>query len=168
MCPSIGHGISDAVRNHLSLWVDEQVVDVLFDEYKKGGGILNKEGSGGFRARVKDSKNWVRKSRRNTSSGFERLYQCKPVQKASLVVHSPQEDDRANGYVFQIDGKAVIGGKTKMKSTHVSTVLSKGDKSSARYSDVVFVKFSEEELRKMRTEMEFGDGFGHLEIERQA
>lgn len=165
---SIGHGISDAVRAHISLWVDDQVVDLLFDEYKKGGGILNKEGSGGFRARVKDSKNWVRKNRRNTSSGFERLYQCKPVLKASLIVHSPSGDDCANGYVFQVDGKAVVGGKTKMKSTHVTTALSKGDKSSSRYTDIIFVKFSEDELRKMRTEMEFGNGFEHLELERQA
>lgn len=166
--PSIGHGISDAVRNHIPIWVDDQVVDLLYGEYKRTNGILNKEGSGGFRARVRDPKNWVRKSRKTTGSGFERFYQCKPVQKASLIVHSPGSDMSANGYVFQIDGKAVVGGKTKMKSTQVSTTLSRGDKSSSRYTDTIFVKFSEEELRKMRTEMEFGDGFEHLELERQA
>lgn len=164
---SIGHGISDAVRNHIPVWVDEALVDVLFEEFKKANGTLPKDGRSGFRSRIRESSDWVRKSRKNTSTGFERLYHCKTVQKATLIVHSPPKDDCANGYVFLMDGKPIAGGKTKMKSTHITTALSK-DKTSLKPTDVQFVKFSEEELRKMRTQMEFGDGFESLEMEREA
>lgn len=166
--PSLGHGISDAVRNHIPIWVDETLVDILFTEYQKGGGTLKKEGYQGFRSRIRGATDWVRKSRKTTSSGFERLYHCKTVPKATLIVHSPESDQSANGYVFCMDGKPVAGGKTKMKSTHITTALSKNDKTSIKPADVTFVKFSEEELRKMRTQMEFGDGFEHLELERGA
>lgn len=165
---SLGHGISDAVRNHIPVWVDDQVVDLLYTEYKNTGGVLQKDGFSGFRARIKDPKNWVRKSRRQTNSGYERLYACKPVQKATLVVHSPQTDMSANGYVFQVDGKVVAGGKTKLKSVQVDAKVSKNDKTSSRLQDIAFVKFSEEDVRRMRTQMEFGDGYDYFEDERQA
>jgi hypothetical protein len=165
---SLGHGISDAVRNHIPLWIDDSLVDILFDVYAKSNGTLKKDGAYGFRRNIREAGNWVRKSRKTTSSGYERLYQCKPVKNATLTVHSPAGDMSANGYVFCIDGKPIAGGKTKLQSTHVTTALSKKDKTSMRPTDVHFVKFSEEELRKMRTEMEFGDGFGHLEMERMA
>ncbi len=166
MSPSIGHGISDAVRNHIKVWVDDALVDVLYDEYKKVGGTLSKDGIKGFRYKVQSSSDWIRKSRKTTSSGYERLYHCKTTGKATLTVHSPPGDMSADSYVFCVDGKPVAGGKTKLKSTHVSTSVSSKDKTSVRPSDVTFVKFSEEELRKMKTLMEFGDGFEHLELER--
>lgn len=162
---SIGHGISDAVRNHIPVWVDNQLVDVLYSEYQKSGGTLKKDGFNGFSYKVKQSSDWVRKSRKNTNSGFERLYHCKTVAKATLIVHSPESDQSANGYVFCIDNKPIAGGKTKLKSTHVTIALSK-DKTSVKAHELQFVKFSEEDLRKMRTQMEFGDGFSHLEMER--
>lgn len=165
---SLGHGISEAVRNHIPIWIDDHLVDVLYEEYKKSGGVLNKEGQSGFKRRVRESSSWVRKSRKTTTSGFERLYHCKTVQKASLIVHSPPGDLSANGYVFCVDSKPIAGGKTKLKSVQVSASLSKNDKTTMRAQDVQFVKFSEEELRKMRTEMEFGDGFERLEFEREA
>lgn len=163
---SLGHGISDAVRNHIPIWVDDSLVDALFTEYKKAGGVLDRQG---FRSRIRQSDQWVRKSRKNTSTGYERLYHCKTVQKATLIVHSPVTDMSANGYVFQIDGKAVAGGKTKMKSVQVSTQLSRTDKTSVNPTDVTFVKFSEEELQRMRVQAEFGgDGFDYFENEREA
>jgi len=162
---SLGHGISDAVRNHIPVWIDEVLIDLLYEHYKKAGGVLEKPA---FRSRIRQSEQWVRKSRRNTSSGYERLYHCKTVQKATLIVHSPPEDMSANGYVFQIDGKPVAGGKTKMKSVQVSTALSRTDKTSVRPQDVVFVKFSEEELQKMRVQAEYGDGLDYFEHEREA
>lgn len=165
---SIGHGISDAVRNHIPVWVDDSLVEVLFTEYKKAGGVLSKDGSQGFRSRIRSSSDWVRKSRKTTPSGYERLYHCKTVQKASLIVHSPESDMSANGYVFCIDGKPVAGGKTKLKSVQVSTAISRGDKTSVRPQDVTFVKFSEEELQKMRVQAEYGDGFDYFENEREA
>jgi hypothetical protein len=164
--PSIGHGISDAVRNHISIWIDDNLVDVLYNEYTKSGGTLKKEGVQGFRYKVRNASEWVRKSRKTTSSGFERLYRCKTVQKATLIVHSPATDLSANGYVFCMDSKPVAGGKTKLQSTHTTTAVSKKDKTSVRLQDVIFVKFTEEDLRKMRTQMEFGDGFDQLELER--
>jgi len=166
--PSLGHGISDAVRNHIPIWVDSQVIDLLYEEYKKSGGTLSKDGYGGFGRRIREATDWVRKSRRTTSSGFERKYHCKTCQKATLIVHSPPDDMSANSYVFCIDDKAVAGGKTKLKSTHISSAVSAKDKTTARPQDVQFVKFTEEELRKMRTRMEFGNGFEHLEFEREA
>lgn len=165
---SLGHGISDAVRNHIPVWVDDSLVDVLYDEYKKTGGTLKKEGYHGFRYCVKQSSDWVRKSRKTTPSGYERLYRCKTVPNATLVVHSPETDLSANAFAFCINGKAVTGGKTKLKSTHVTTALSKGDKATTRQEDVTFVRLSEEELRKMRIQMEYGDGFEHFEFEREA
>lgn len=165
---SLGHGISDAVRNHIPIWVDDTIVNVLYEAYKGSGGILSKEGTGGFRKRVKESKDWVRKSRRTTDTGFERMYRCKTVQKATLIVHSPPGDMSANAYVFCIDDKPIAGGKTKLKSTHVSTQISKTDKTTSKSEDTVFVKFSEEELSAMRVRMEFGDGFDRLELDREA
>jgi|SRR5271166_4072748 len=163
---SLGHGISDAVRNHIPVWVDDPLVEALFTEYKKAGGVLDRTG---FRTRIRQSDQWVRKSRKNTSTGFERLYHCKTVQKASLIVHSPATDMSANGYVFSIDGKPVAGGKTKMKSVQVTKQLSKTDKTSVNPSDVTFVKFSEDELQKMRIQAEYGgDGFDYFENERGA
>jgi hypothetical protein len=163
---SIGKGISDAVRNHIPVWIDDAVVNVLYSEYKKANGMLSKEGLSGFKSRIKSASSWVRKSRKSTNTGFERLYHCKTVQKATLIVHSPPKDDSANAYVFMMDGKPIAGGKTKLKSTHVTTALSK-DKTSLKAIDVQFVKFSEAELISMRTRMEFGDGFEFLEMERE-
>lgn len=163
---SLGHGISDAVRNHIPVWIDEPLIDTLYEGYKEAGGVLEKYY---FRSRIRQSDQWVRKSRRNTSSGYERLYHCKTVQKATLIVHSPPEDMSANGYVFQIDGKPVAGGKTKLKSTHVSTSLSRTDKTSVRPADIVFIRFTEDELQKMRIQSEYGgDGYDYFESERGA
>lgn len=163
---SIGHGISDAVRNHIPVWVDEDLVNILYPEYKNSGGVLSKEV---FHRRLRQSDQWVRKSRRKSGSGsHERLYSCKTVAKASLIVHSPPADKSANGYVFLIDGSPIAGGKTKLQSTHITTAVSKKDKTTIHPRDVIFVKFSDDELRKMRTQMEFGDGFEHLELEREA
>jgi hypothetical protein len=164
--PSLGHGISDAVRNHIPVWVDDPLIEVLFAEYKKAGGILDRVG---FRMRIRVASEWVRKRRHTTPSGWEREYHCKTVQKATLIVHSPESDMSANGYVFYIDGKPVAGGKTKLKSTHVTQAVSRTDKTSVRPQDVVFVKFSEEELQKMRIQSEYGsDGFDYFESEREA
>lgn len=163
---SIGHGISNAVRNHIPIWVDDTLIDTLYQEYNKSGGTIAKDGYGGFRRRVKEPSDWVRKSRKNTDSGYERLYHCKTVAKASLIVHSPPGDLSANGYVFCIDGKPIAGGKTKLKSTHVTTAISKNDKTSVKAEELAFVKFSEEELRKMHTQMMFSDGFAYFEAER--
>lgn len=162
---SIGHGISDAVRNHIPVWVDNDLIEVLYPQYVANGGILSKDQ---FARRVRNASDWVRKSRSKTGSGFERKYHCKTVQKATLIVHSPETDMSANGYAFCIDGKVVAGGRTKLQSTHVSTKVSRTDKTTSRPEAVTFVKFSEEELIKMRTEMEFGDGFQQLEMEREA
>jgi len=162
---SIGHGISDAVRNHIPVWVDDSTIDILFEAYKTSGGILTKEA---FTRRMRESSNWVRKSRKNTESGYERLYHCKTMQKATLIVHSPESDLSANSYVFRIDDQPIAGGKTKLKSTHVSKTVSNSDKTSTRPHEVQFVKFTEEELRKMATQMRFGDGFAHLEFDRGA
>lgn len=164
---SIGHGISDAVRNHIPTWIDDPTLNILYEAYHKAGGVLSRDGVSGFRHRVRESNNWKRKSRKTTASGYERLYQCKIASKATLIVHSPESDMSANSYVFCIDGVPVAGGKTKLKSVQVSTVISK-DKTSARPHDVQFVKFTEDELTKMRTEMRFGDGFAQLELERGA
>lgn len=161
---SLGHGISDAVRNHIPVWVDSQVVDLLYEGYKKANGPYPKPT---FANNIKKPENWVRKKRVSTSSGWERQYHCKTVQSAQLIVHSPSTDMSANAYVFKVDGEPVAGGKTKLKSVQISTALSK-DKTSGRLQDIQFVKFSEEEIIKMRTQMEFGDGFSHLEEERIA
>jgi hypothetical protein len=163
---SIGHGISDAVRKHIPVWIDDTLVDVLYEEYKKTGGDLNKDGIRGFRYKVKESSDWVRQTRKTTVSGYERPYRCKTIQKVTLIVHSPKSDMSADSYVFCVDGRPVAGGKTKLKSTHVTAAISSKDKTSVRPSDVTFVRFSEAELRKMKTLMEFGDGFEHLELER--
>ncbi len=162
---TLGHGISEAVRNHIPVWIDDPLIDVLYDHYKQAGGVLDKAH---FRSRIRVSAEWVRKSRRNTASGYERLYHCKTVNKATLIVHSPPSDMSANGYVFRIDGKPVAGGKTKLKSVQVSSSISREDKTSVRPQDVVFVTFSEEELLKMRVQAEYGDGFDYFEHEREA
>jgi hypothetical protein len=161
---SLGHGISDAVRNHIPIWIDNDLIDTLYDQYKQAGGLLSKPA---FAIRIRKSSEWVRKSRKNTSSGYERLYRCKTVQKATLIVHSPESDLSANGYVFCIDDKPIAGGKTKLKSTHVTTSLSKSDKTTTRCKDVQYVRFSDEELQRVKTQMEFGDGFEHLELVRE-
>lgn len=163
--PSIGHGISDAVRGHIPIWVDDQLVTILYDEYRRFGGVLSKDNPGGFRSRIKNSSDWIRKSRKSNDKGFERTYVCKTVQKASLIVYSPPDDKSANAYVFCVDGHPVAGGKTKLKSTHVSKVLSTKDKTTTDVDDVVFVKFTTDELRKMKTQMQFGN-MSFLEIER--
>ena len=98
---SMGHGISDAVRNHIPIWVDNQVVNQMYDVYKQTGGTLNKEGINGFRSLVTRSDGWVRKGRSKTTSGWERKYHCKTVQTVTLVVHSPDTDMSANAYVFR-------------------------------------------------------------------
>jgi hypothetical protein len=162
---SLGHGISDAVRNHIPVWVDDQVVNALYTEYKNSGGVVSLPV---FRTRIRLASSWVRKSRKTTTTGFERLYHCKTVQKATLIVHSPPGDMSASGYVFHIDDKPIAGGKTKLQSVQVTSAVSKKDKSSVRPYDVQFVKFSEDELRRMRMGMEYGDGFDRFEVERHA
>lgn len=164
---SIGHGISDAVRNHIAVWVDDSIVDALYEEYNKAGGILKKDGTSGFRYRIRQAGSWVRKSRSNNyPTGFERLYHCKTVQKATLTVVSPASDDSATAYLFHIDGKPIAGGRTKLKSTHVSKVISAKDKTGTKASDTVYVKFTEEELRKMSMQMKLGGGLEYYELER--
>lgn len=165
MPTKLGKGISEAVRNHIPIWVDTQLIDCLYTEYKKNSGILSKPA---FANRVSNVSDWVRKSRRRTDTGWEREYTCKTVQKVTLLVHSPESEVSATGYVFNIDGVPVAGGKTKLKSVDVSKILSKSDKSTSRMSDVHFTKFTEEELRKMRIQMEYGDGLQHLETQREA
>lgn len=160
---SLGHGISDAVRNHIPVWIDDTLVDTLYNEYQKTLGILSKES---FRVRIRSSSDWVRKSRKNTPSGFERLYHCKTVQKATLIVHSPPTDRSADSYVFCMDAKPIAGGKTHLKSVQVTTAISAKDKTSVNQRDVIFIKISDEELRRMRIQMEYGDGFDWLEVER--
>lgn len=161
---SLGHGISDAVRNHIPIWVDDDLIEPLYEEYKKSGGVLSKSN---FKARIRSSSDWVRKSRKNTSSGYERLYHCKTVQKATLIVHSPETDQSADSYLFCIDTKPIGGGKTKLKSIHITTNISKNDKTSVRPQDVIFVKFSAEELQRMKAQIEYGDGFDYFEMERE-
>jgi hypothetical protein len=165
---SIGHGISDAVRNHIPVWVDDALIDVLYAEYQKGGGVLKRDGVSGFRYRIRQSADWVRKSRKTTSTGFERLYHCKTVQKATLVVHSPANDESANAYVFYMDGKAVAGGRTKLKSTHITSAVSTKDKTTVKPTEVAYVKLSDVELRRMNTQLEHGSGLEMLEFEREA
>lgn len=161
--PATGHGISEAVRNHIPIWVDEEIVEVLYSEYTKTGGNLPKEN---FKRKVRSSDFWKRKSRKKSGSGHERLYACDTVSKATLIVHSPATDMSANSYVFCIDSKPVAGGRTKLQSVHISQSLSKKDKTVTKPIDIQFVKLSESELRAMRTQMEFGDGFAQLELER--
>lgn len=160
--PSIGRGISDAVRNHIPVWVDNQLVDVLHAEYEKKNFRIGKTV---FRNQIRDPKNWARRSRMKTNSGYERSYTCKPLTNVTLTVHSPITDKSASGYVFELDNKPISGGKTQLKSTHITTALSKGDKTSTKH-DPIFIKFTAEELESMRVRDKFGDGFDHLEDER--
>lgn len=162
--PSLGNGISDAVRNHISIWVDDDLITIIYKDYVASGGVLSQPA---FTLRMRNSAEWVRKSRKNTSTGYERLYHCKSVKKATLIVHSPPADDKATSYIFYIENKPVAGGKTKLSSTHVTKTVSKKDKTTVVPHEVAFVKFSEEELRKMRTQAEYGDGYDHFEFERE-
>lgn len=167
--PSIGHGISDAVRNHIPTWIDNGLADVLYEKYRKANGIISRGYTkDSFRSVIRNSTTWVRKSRKTTRSGFERLYLCKNIPDATLIVHSPEDDMSANAYVFHIDGEPIAGGKTKLKSTHVSTKISTKDKTSIEPMEITFIKFTKEELRAMKTQMDHGDGFDHLEVEREA
>lgn len=169
---SIGHGISDAVRNHIPLWVDNQLVDTLYDtytnsnEYKKSNAI-GKEGVNGFRRRVSNAKEWKRVKRKSSNSGWERHYVCKSVKNATLIVHSPETDMSADSYLFLIDNQPIGGGKTKLKSTHTTSSISTKDKTSIRQQDVQFVRLTEDELLRMKIEHQFGDGFGWLEHSRE-
>lgn len=169
MSPSIGHGISDAVRSHIPVWIDDGLVDILYEESKKINGVISRGSTKStFRTQIRNSSTWVRKSRKTVSDGFDRLYCCKTIPKATLIVHSPKDDMSADFYVFNMNGIPVAGGKTKLKSTHVSNIISSKDKTSAKPADVTFVKFTEEELRRMKTQMEHGDGFSYLEQDRFA
>lgn len=164
--PSIGHGISDAVRNHIPIWVDPNVANLLYDEYKNDA--TNKPiKSETFRSIINKPDAWVRTGRKKTSTGFERHYSCKSIGKVSLIVHSPPEDKSANGYAFYIGKTPVAGGKTKLQSTHVSIKVSSKDKTSSRYEDAVFIQFTKEELEAMSTIDRFGDGLSRLETERE-
>lgn len=158
--PSLGKGISDAVRAHISIWVDTALTDALYQEYQKSGGNTVKTT---FNTYVKTPETWVRKSRKNNTNGYERLYQCKQIPKATLIVYSPPTDDCANAYLFCVDNKPIAGGKTKLKSTHLTNAISTKDKTSLRPQDVVFVKLTEEEIRAFNTKLIFGDGFDRLE-----
>jgi hypothetical protein len=162
---TIGHGVSDAVRNHISIWIDDAMIDSLYAAYKESGGKLNKSS---FCIRIRQPKEWVRRSRSKTSSGYERVYRCKTVEKATIIVHSPASDMSANGYVLCIDGTAVGGGKTNMKSTRITNALSKSDKSTTSLTKVQYVRFSEAELQTFRIQMEYGDGFHSLDMDREA
>lgn len=163
---SIGHGISDAVRNHIPVWVDDKLVEALYEEHQKAGGEIGKLGVYGFKSKIRSPGAWIRKSRKHAKDGYERLYHCKNVAKAKLIVYSPEDDKSANAYVFYIGDKAVAGGKTKLKSTHITTNVSSKDKTSLNPTDIQFVKFTEEELQTMRIQTEFGGGLDRLEFDR--
>jgi len=69
MPTSLGHGISDAVRNHIPVWVDSDLVKTLHDEYKKAGGPLTEAQ---FKTRIASSVEWGRNCRKDTDTGYER------------------------------------------------------------------------------------------------
>lgn len=143
--------------------MDDSLVDSLHNHYVQSGGVLSKAS---FSTRIRDSKDWVRKSRRQTNTGYERLYRCKTVQKATLIVHSPDTDMSANAYVFCIDEKPIRGGKTKMKSAQVTKALSKQDKTTVEAYNMAYITLSEKEIESIKVKMDHGDIFMGLEIER--
>jgi hypothetical protein len=135
-----GHGVSEAVRNHIKVWVTEDVVNAI----KRPAYLL------------RDSKAWKRKARRNspTGFGFEREYYCEGVSDAvKLIVHSPESDYSADRYVFMVGDKAVAGGKTKLQSVMHSSAVS-SDKTKIEKDS--FTALSAAELEKISVNMTFG------------
>ena len=163
-----GKGVSEAVRNHVGTWLnDVNLLDQLFIAYEKSGGKLKKEA---FIQRIRKSDDWKRQSRKTTGSGFTREYYSDSLggksSKVRLLVHSPKSDYSADSYVFNVDGKAVAGGKTKLQSVFYSTKV-KDEAANPVAQTATFTKFTKAELQAMETKMIYGDCFDQLEFERE-
>lgn len=159
-----GKGISESVRNHVSTWVDDGLMDLIYPEYQKTGGKVLK---GDLKLRMKRSEDWKRDNRKKCANGYNREYHSDSITggksgKIKLIVHSPTSDYSADSYVFMVDGKAVAGGKTKLKSVLYSKAVQ--DKKVETES---FVKFTPAELQQIEAKMIYGDGLDSLFTSRE-
>lgn len=137
-----GHGISQAVRNHIPIWINEQVAHRLFLAVQKLDGKVNELV---FKAGVRNPENWKRTTRILIESEYRRWFRCETHEKLGLVVISSLDDQSANGYVITVDNKIAANGFTKLQSVNSTDKLSK-DKTQVTPE---FAEATEQEIKEM-------------------
>jgi hypothetical protein len=164
---SQGRGISDAVRNSVREWIDPVTSDKVAKAAKISDGLA--------RLVLRNPDNWARTARRfiknglGTKTGHSRTYRCNGLEASSKVELEAQTnvaDDVIQYFVVRVNGKVIEGGVS-----NVTSVFKKGVKNQARVAVAFttsaetktagFRHMSEEELRRLQTEVDF-DSFADL------
>lgn len=160
--PSSGHGVSEAVRNHIHTWITDEVASAIYEVSTYTSKSLPH-----FAMNLRTSKNWKRVARRRRTGGFEREFHNAGIPASAdvaLYVHSPASDYSADAYLIKVKGKLIAGGKTKLQSVFNSTITSR-DKTEL--TTPKFVPFTQAQLAAAQVRYEYGDGFDQLEVERE-
>jgi hypothetical protein len=112
--PASGKGISEAVRQIMPQWLDNETI-----------AGLSKKDSSITASRVKDFKSWVRVVRRksDTGTGYIRLYKCNTVPDSTnleLEIRTSTKDSEIQYFAFKVNGKYVSGGDCRVHSVYSS------------------------------------------------
>lgn len=150
-----GRGISDAVRESIEVWVTDEVMAILQNETK---GTVS-------RWAMRNSKNWVRRGRRNLpAGGYERDYECKNTNgRVGLRVHTDASDEHIRYVTFRVDRKLIGGGVVNVPSVLVGHVTNRSRRiqdanfSASATETPRFRPFTTEEITKLSHSLEYGD-----------
>jgi hypothetical protein len=157
---SLGHGISDSVRDCISSWMTDKVINLLYEEAKPTISKWN------FGNKLRSSSEWKRISRRRSDKVgvWSRSYYSKLLGKnqVGLIVltnkkSSTKEEDMYIEYVtITLKGKVIGGGKVSVPSVKLSQKNKQVNIEDFK-SESLFTEFTASELANINSEIEYGE-----------
>ena len=163
-----GHGISDAVRNSVSTWFTDKVIEILWKEGKSSGLIKDDNilPTYSFKYRIRNSSEWFRISRTKSDKAgiWKRVYYSKLFGRGHVglvILTNKKTKDRTEDMYIEyititLGNKVIGGGKVQIPSVSLSQ--------TGRITNILdfespslFSEFTEAELAKLSDELEFSE-----------
>lgn len=110
-----GKGISQAVRDTIPDWMDDETADLILAELPRSGRSARWD--------LRNRENWIRNQRRkDPGGGFRRTFDNKAIREGSypnfveIEVKTNSSDSMINYFAIKVNGKFVAGGDCRVAS----------------------------------------------------